>query len=226
MAPKPSQIASWNTGGTNNIEPSAGKKITGWVNGEAVPSGWLNWFMKLVGEWTAYVDDGFFADMLADILATANTWTKKQTFSTTTLNADAVSATGNGTGAGVRGTGGTGAGGAPGVVGIGGNGGMGVLGIADADGDGVVGLVAPSYQGAGVRGSAGSGSPTSAGGVFEGGTEGYGLVCSGNSTRPALLIVPFPGNPSAPDNGSIWYDSSAHALKIRINGVTRTVTVT
>jgi hypothetical protein len=71
MATKPSSIIEWNTGGSNNAEPSAGKKITGWVNAEAPPSTWLNWFMKLAGEWTAYLNE---------LVTTVNTWSAAQTF--------------------------------------------------------------------------------------------------------------------------------------------------
>lgn len=46
------------------------------------------------------------------------------------------------------------------------------------------------------------------------------------SGRGAINLVPTAGDPSAPSNGDIWYDSTANAVKIRINGVTRTVNVT
>jgi hypothetical protein len=69
MPTKPTQILQWNTGGANNLEPSAGKKTTGWVNGEVVPSGWLNWMLKLAGDWSAWLDA---------FESTAHTWTVSQ----------------------------------------------------------------------------------------------------------------------------------------------------
>jgi hypothetical protein len=47
-----------------------------------------------------------------------------------------------------------------------------------------------------------------------------------NATNGSLRIVPATGNPSAPNNGEVWYDDNTHELKVRINGVTRVFTVT
>ena len=46
-------------------------------------------------------------------------------------------------------------------------------------------------------------------------------VCSNG----AVELVPFNGTPGSLADGMIWYDSSANAIKCRINGATKTVTV-
>lgn len=57
MATKPTKIPVWNTGGTNNVEPTSGEKITGWSVGQTPPSSYFNFLQKLYGEWLEYLDD-------------------------------------------------------------------------------------------------------------------------------------------------------------------------
>ncbi len=58
MAAKPSKVPVFNTGGANNVEPSVGKKILGWLRGEKPASSTFNWLAKLYGEWAQYLSDG------------------------------------------------------------------------------------------------------------------------------------------------------------------------
>lgn len=57
MATKPTKIPTWNSGGSNNVEPSAGQKTAGWAVNDVPPSSTFNWLQKLTGEWAAYLDD-------------------------------------------------------------------------------------------------------------------------------------------------------------------------
>lgn len=61
MSAKPSKVPVWNTGGSNNIEPSAGKKVVGWLPDERPGPEYFNWLGKLVGEWIQYLSDGALA---------------------------------------------------------------------------------------------------------------------------------------------------------------------
>ena len=56
MATKPTSVPVWNTGGANNVEPSAGKKILGWLIGEKPPSSYFNWLQKLYGDWFTWLN--------------------------------------------------------------------------------------------------------------------------------------------------------------------------
>jgi hypothetical protein len=38
------------------VEPPAGKVATGWVAGEEPPSSWFNWWQRLVGDWTRWLE--------------------------------------------------------------------------------------------------------------------------------------------------------------------------
>lgn len=48
----PSKLPEWATGAADVVEPSAGKKGTGWVNGERPPPEYFNWWQELVHDWT------------------------------------------------------------------------------------------------------------------------------------------------------------------------------
>lgn len=90
---KPTSSPKWTVGnpnfGTVTIEPSAGKKQTGWTAGEKPPHELMNWLFYNLGEWVDYLDtvafQGFnavvgtgagathptLAAALADVLVTA-----------------------------------------------------------------------------------------------------------------------------------------------------------
>lgn len=69
--------------------------------------------------------------------------------------------------------------------------------------------------------------------ILGSGCAGFGATtptalvhCGASSTaRAGLRVVPGPA-PSSPNNGDIWVDSTAHTAHIRINGVTKTITLT
>jgi hypothetical protein len=72
MATKPTQLPEWATSVSADVtEPLLAKKQTGWVNSELPPAGWFNWWMELVYNWSAYLDD------LANQVFT---WTAQHTF--------------------------------------------------------------------------------------------------------------------------------------------------
>jgi hypothetical protein len=60
MATKPSTTPAWATDVTNNDEPSAGQKATGWTPGQTGVSDYDNWWKKLAYDWIEYLDDGAF----------------------------------------------------------------------------------------------------------------------------------------------------------------------
>jgi len=68
--------------------------------------------------------------------------------------------------------------------------------------------------------STGSGSSVKGDSSFG---SGYGGHFIGNATRPPLHLVPQAA-PSTPANGSIYYDSTAHKLKVYANGAWETIT--
>jgi hypothetical protein len=113
----------------------------------------------------------------------------------------AIAATGAGTGDGVHGVGGATSG--EGLSGLGGS----------PDGSGVVGI--------------GTGAGSGLGG--QGGTTGPGATLiaggGGSAVRGALNLGPQAA-PSTPADGDIWVESGTNTLKVRINGATKTVTLT
>ncbi len=59
MSAKPTQTPEFNTDGSNRVEPSSGKKLTGYVAGGDHPtSGNLNWWMYLVYTFCLYIYEG------------------------------------------------------------------------------------------------------------------------------------------------------------------------
>lgn len=71
--PKPTTLPRWATGGTAQIvEPTEGKKDTGWVPMEKPPAQYENWARKLVYDWLVYLNG---------LANEAFTWSMKHTFS-------------------------------------------------------------------------------------------------------------------------------------------------
>lgn len=60
MADKPTTLPEWATAGTNNTEPSAPQKDSGWTPGQDGISDYDNWYKELVYRWCAYLSDGDF----------------------------------------------------------------------------------------------------------------------------------------------------------------------
>ena len=95
--PKPASLPRWADVGGEIVEPSSGKKDTGWLDSEMPPHSYFNWWQNLVYQWTVYLDA---------LTTEALTWTaahvfqKGITITQSTANGTAVTATGNGTGRG------------------------------------------------------------------------------------------------------------------------------
>jgi hypothetical protein len=145
---KPGTLPRWSetTGGTqSNITPapSSGRQDIGWLPDDEVLAQWDNWWKNLGYRWLAYLND---------LENQAITWVGVQTFSAravfndgilvnaaSTANRPGIDSTGNGTGAGVKGTAsstsgssgveGVGAGNNPGMRGAGAGNGAGMLGV-------------------------------------------------------------------------------------------------
>lgn len=101
------------------------------------------------------------------------------------------------------------------------NAGQGIRATGGAsDGEGVRGI-GGATNGAGV---VGAGTGTGAG-VTGFSASGIGVEAIGNATRAPLRVTPQAA-PSSLSNGDMWVDTGDNTLKIRINGVTKTVTVT
>jgi hypothetical protein len=149
-----------------------------------------------------------------------------------------IEGNGNGTGRGIVGVGGETAGAgssAAGIVGNGGsNGGIGVYGQGVGGSSGVYGY--GGTTGVGVAGYAGGGNAngiygqgygTGAGVSSLGGASGPGgaFAAGGSGVRGAINMLPQAA-PSSPSNGDMWVETGTNTLKVRINGVTKTVTLT
>lgn len=130
-----------------------------------------------------------------------------------TPNGTGVSGFGTGTGRGMVGQGGSTA---DGVYGVGGAiSGLGVRGQGTGTGGGVLGL-GGATNGTGVEG-VGAGTGT---GVLGSSVTGYAGVFSGNATRPGIHVGGVVGDPSTPQNGDIWFDTTTSKLRKRSAGVT------
>lgn len=125
----------------------------------------------------------------------------------------------------------TGQAGKSGVVGTGGAGGNGVVGAGTGSGMGIVGTSGTNF---GVYGTGGTNQPGVKGqgngtgaGVYGVGDSSPGVKAEtgGGGTRGALNIVPQAA-PSTPADGDVWIDSGTNTIKVRINGVTKTFTIT
>lgn len=69
---QPTKLPEWNTGLSNNVEPSSGEKIAGFATNATPTSSKLNWWMETVYQWANY---------LKNLVDEALTWTVRQTFS-------------------------------------------------------------------------------------------------------------------------------------------------
>lgn len=58
MAERPNAVPEWATDpGADVVEPPAGKKAQGWVQGEKPPAGYFNWLFRLLTGWVAWFAD-------------------------------------------------------------------------------------------------------------------------------------------------------------------------
>lgn len=209
MAAKPTNLAAWNSGGANNVEPSAGEKVTGWTVGQAPPSSYFNWWMRLIWQWIVYLDD---------LATTAFTWTAAHVFNSGITVVGGIVGTGTAAaglaGAGVSGEGGVGAG-APGVYGLAGiTNGVGVYGRTNADSS--IAIVADCpHDGTALSASKTAGSSLESAAVYAQST-GYAVVARGDGTSPVragLRVYPQDANPSSAAAGDVFFHQGAEALR-------------
>lgn len=179
---QPSIVPEWNTTpATNNVDPGATAKGTGWLTNQIPPSSWLNWWQRAVWEWIVY---------LKFITAEALTWTAAQVFQVGITVTNTITS-----GYGVQSTGGT-----PNGTGVRGNGqgsGYGVEGVAAGTGAGVRGFGGTGgASGPGVQGI--GGATNGNGGVFTPNGSGVGVLANAGSTGVAAQL-----------NGTADLDSAA-----------------
>lgn len=235
---KPSDLPVWNTDATNRAEPTVGRQAAGFSTSDTPTSLELNWWFNLVYEWTAYVDD---------LVSNAFTWVALHTFQAgivvtqSTSNGTAITATANGTGAGVIGTA-TASAGSYGVKAVSttetalkAESTTGKAVYAVATGAGATAIEASSTSGAGngVKSTVGSGvairGVTSSGGgiaikgegsnaayagsFVAGGTTGFGVIMSGSGERAPLRLIPQT-EPTQRDTGDLYVNSGDGKLYI------------
>jgi hypothetical protein len=124
----------------------------------------------------------------------------------------AISATGGSAAAAISATGGATSGNGAEATGGAPNG-HGVVGYGTGTGYGVIGSVTAGT--AGVYGVATSGI-----GVIGESLSSYACVCSADTTSPvraALRLIPQDAEPSSPQEGDVYYNSTTHKLQVRTN---------
>lgn len=57
VEPQPAKIPTWNTGGTNRTEPTAGEKVTGWTLNDEPPATYFNWLQYYAGAWITWLNE-------------------------------------------------------------------------------------------------------------------------------------------------------------------------
>lgn len=88
--PRPAKLPEWASSLANVLEPSAGKKAAGWLNGEQPPAGYFNWIASTVYSWLLWL--GGIREM-QEISALLNT-VRVATGGTGIFNAFAISDSG------------------------------------------------------------------------------------------------------------------------------------
>lgn len=183
---KPTNLPRWaDTVPANRVEPTSGKKDVGWVPGEKPPAQYKNWLLYTIYQWCVWLND---ITNQALIWAANHSFNEGASFSRTSANTNAVTATGNGTGRGITSTGGGASGdggrfvgGAPNgkaVVAVGTGAGVGLDATGGAtNAAGVVGTGTGTATGIG-----GTGGATSGPGVTGTGGAPNGVGVSGTGT--------------------------------------------
>jgi hypothetical protein len=65
---RPAKLPEWATSGANIVEPSSGKKLAGWLNGEQPPAPFFNWFSNLAFQWLTWLAGSREAQELSALL--------------------------------------------------------------------------------------------------------------------------------------------------------------
>lgn len=131
------------------------------------------------------------------------------------------------TGVGIPGTGDND--GSPGLIGTGaagsgmGAGGPGVLATGHVSGGPGLRAVGGGTNGVGIEVVGGSSNAFAI--VATGTGSGCAIQCTAGSASAPIQLMPCP-TPSSLEDGQIWVESGTNTLKVRINGVTKTVTLT
>jgi len=244
---KPSSVPEWASGEDADIdEPSSGKKEEGYSVGEKPSAAIWNWRENLIYQWIVY---------LRDIAGEAFTWTNTHVFqkgvtvTQSTSNGNGLEATGNGTGTGVKGSGGPTN--AIGVEGVGSGTGVGVKGSGGSIGGefsgGTTGVKATgSTQGVLAGGPASSYGVDAEGAVYGiyahsardwnhaaavygvalSGTAAVGVIAASQGDGAPLRIIPRTTTPSSLVDGDVWIRTDNNTICVRINGATKTFSVT
>jgi hypothetical protein len=55
--PKPSTLPQWATNASTTVNPSAGRKATGWIPGDKPAARHVNWLFNLIYQWIQWVND-------------------------------------------------------------------------------------------------------------------------------------------------------------------------
>lgn len=193
MALKPVKIVEWATNLLNVVEPTAGKKIIGWLVAEKPPAQYFNFLLNVLGQWSAYLDDIENHGLVWTVLQTFN---DRVEVTCSSPDTDAVTGIGNGLGAGVIGVSGNAG---PGVKGVGapGNNRGGVF-LASGSAEGVLGS---GVTGPGVKGLGNVSAPGVLGqgvgvgnGVFGTSPAGSGVFGQGGANGHSLTAKPDGGN--------------------------------
>jgi len=223
-APKPSEDAEWADGPSSPspviTDPPLGKKQQGWVDNEAPPAEYFNWWMNTIFQWQAY---------LRDFEGNVHTWTAANTFNAlSTFNAPGSSSAAifNANAAGFShyaaefydGAAGNGA------IFVGGSHSNLVNAVSTGAGFAAVAGFTQGAAGIGTSGVAASGAGAGGSGVFAGSQDpnAWGLQISTNQASPVVGA----GNlkqqtaPSAPGDGDFWNDKNAHTFNVQLNGKT------
>ena len=197
---KPTNLPRWaDTVPANRVEPTSGKKDVGWVPGEKPPAQYKNWLLYTIYQWCEWLND---ITNQALIWAANHSFNEGASFSRTSANTNAVTATGNGTGRGIISTGGGASGdggrfvgGAPNgkaIVAVGTGAGVGLDATGGAtNAAGVVGTGTGTATGIGGTGGATSGPGVTGTG---GAPNGVGVTGTGTGTGAGGAFV---GSPTA-----------------------------
>lgn len=201
MADRPTQVPEWATGeGADIVEPPAGKKAQGWVQGEKPPAGFFNWLFALLTRWIAWFAQEITGRPEGGISVPGGV--ESPLVRTDLVDAKHVSASGDEAAPGLAATGGPNA---PAVIGHGSDGQaggrfVGTFGVrAETEGN----LSAPGHAAA-VEASV----------AFE--AEGLALRCKPSTDsqplRGAILIEPS-FEPSQPERGEIYIDAQSNRVR-------------
>lgn len=201
MAERPNAVLEWATDpGADVVEPPAGKKAQGWVQGEKPPAGYFNWLFALLTRWIAWFAQEIKGRTEGGISVPGGV--ESPLVRTDIVDAKHVAASGDEAAPGLAATGGPNA---PAVIGTGLPGQAGGLFV------GSIGIRAETYGYADTPGSA-----VAVEAAVTPGEDGLALRCTPSTNQPplrgAILIVPS-DEPSQPERGEIYIDAQSNRVR-------------